>query len=104
MLRQASVGEASRQFFLLREHRREELDGSSRHRSRSGRHPIVASYKAHIGLRQRRLLPMGHIYPQISDHPAAVPPRAGNGASTSRDGQFALIDPDDVDADKLPQQ
>lgn len=49
-------------------------------------------------------VPTGHIYPQISDHPGAVPPRAGNGASTSRDGQLALIDPDDVDTDKLPQQ
>ena len=49
-------------------------------------------------------VPTGHIYPQISDHPGAVPPRAGNRASTSRDGQLALIDPDDVDTDKLPQQ
>lgn len=49
-------------------------------------------------------VPTGHIYPQIGDHPGAVPPRAGNGASTSRDGQLAFMDQNDVDANKLPQQ
>ena len=66
--------------------------------------PLLLRIRHILGSVSAVSVPTGHIYPEIGDHPGAVPPRAGNGASTSRDGQLALMNPDDVDADKMPQQ
>jgi len=65
--------------------------------------PLLLRIRNILGSVSAISVPTGYIYPQIGDHPGAVPPRAGNGSSTSRDGQLPLMDPDDVDADKLPQ-
>ncbi len=66
--------------------------------------PLLLRIRDILGTVSAVSVPTGHIYPQIGDHPGVVPPRAGNGASTSRDGQLLLMDPNDVDADELPQQ
>ena len=66
--------------------------------------PLLFGIRHILGSLSAVSIPTRHIYPQIGDRSGAIPPRADNGAGTSHDGQLALMDPNDVDADELPQQ